>query len=184
MIRTLDDLLALYRQRAGQMYGLAAVTQLQHGLQSARLAAAAGLGDAMVAAALFHDVGHLVVGREQDLAARGIDDRHERSGGRILDRLFGPTVSAPVSLHVSAKRYLCAIEPGYFALLSADSVRSLALQGGPMSHDEALAFNRLEHGQQAVALRRIDEQAKDPDAVAPALEHYLPLIEGLLRPAA
>lgn len=184
MIRTLDDLLALYRQRAGRLYDLAAVTQLQHAVQSAHLAASADLGDAMVAAALFHDVGHLVVGHEEDLAARGIDDRHERSGARILDRLFGPAVSAPVSLHVSAKRYLCAAEPGYFALLSSDSVRSLALQGGPMSDDERLAYGRLEHGQRAVALRRIDEQAKDPDAVVPALEHYLPLIEGLLRPAA
>jgi putative spermidine/putrescine transport system substrate-binding protein len=32
-------------------------------------------------------------------------------------------VTEPVRLHVAAKRYLCATEPGYFGLLSAESVR-------------------------------------------------------------
>jgi MFS transporter, DHA2 family, multidrug resistance protein len=48
-------------------------------------------------------------------------------GQEWLARLFGAAVTEPVRLHVAAKRYLTATDPGYFATLSAGSVRDLRL---------------------------------------------------------
>src|SRR5215813_9101447 len=100
----------LDRRGAGR-YGLSAVTQKQHALQSAQLAAKRGLGDALVIAALFHDLGHLLVGDDVDLAERGIDDRHEETSATALEALFGRAVAEPVRLHVAAKRYLAPSTP-------------------------------------------------------------------------
>lgn len=71
------------------------------------------------------------------------DIRHGARGASWLSAWFGPAVTEPVRLHVAAKRYLCAVEPSYFATLSDVSVRTLSLQGGPMSAAEASSFERL-----------------------------------------
>jgi predicted HD phosphohydrolase len=114
-----------------------------------------------VAAALLHDVGHLVSDDNVTLDEQLTEDfEHERVGARYLTRWFGPEVTAPVALHVAAKRYLCAIEPGYLAGLSPSSVRSLALQGGPMSATEVDTYERLAHHEAATLVRRWDDQAK------------------------
>jgi gamma-butyrobetaine dioxygenase len=107
------------------------VTQAAHMLQAAALAERDGGGDALIAAALLRDVGHFtgtVTG--QDLM-RGTDNRHSEQGAAWLAQWFGPEVTEPVRLHVDAKRYLCATEPGYLALLSPPSVYTLGVQGGP-----------------------------------------------------
>ncbi|MBC7951607.1 MAG: hypothetical protein H7Z12_07255, partial [Rhodospirillaceae bacterium] len=49
------------------------------------------------------------------------------------DAVAGQREQLGDQLHVDAKRYLCATRPGYFAALSEDSKRSLALQGGIFS---------------------------------------------------
>ena len=87
-------------------------------------------------------------------------------------------MSEPVRLHVAAKRYLCAVEPDYFGKLSADSVRSLGLQGGPMSADEISDFRRNPMHAEAVRLRRYDEAAKDPRAATPDFDHFLRYVPG------
>lgn len=159
-MKNIDDLFKRLSDRGQGAYGLSDVSQLEHALQAADLAVERNMGDCFVLAALFHDIGHLVVPNDVDLAADGIDDRHELSGARLLERFFGRSVSEPVRLHVAAKRYLCAVEPDYFDCLSVDSVRSLELQGGPMSTAEAQHFAELPHAKAAMELRRIDDEAK------------------------
>jgi predicted HD phosphohydrolase len=56
-------------------------------------------------------------------------------------------------------------------------VRSLNLQGGPMSAGEIEAFRRHPPWQEAVRLRRYDEAAKDPKANTPDFDHFLRHIE-------
>ena len=90
-------------------------------------------------------------------------------------------MTEPVRLHVAAKRYLCATEPGYFGLLSPESVRTLALQGGPMTPEQAAAFEALPFARDAVAVRRWDDEAKDPAVAPPAFAHFGPLLGGLIR---
>ena len=63
--------------------------------------------------------------------------------------------------------------PGYFATLSADSVRSLALQGGVFSDAAAQAFIRMPGAQEAVRLRIWDDLAKTEGLPTPPLAHYL-----------
>jgi predicted HD phosphohydrolase len=93
----------------------------------------------------------------------------------------GPAVTEPVRLHVAAKRYLCATEPGYLGLLSAESVRTLALQGGPMTPDQAAEFGALPYARDAVAVRRWDDGAKDPSLTPPAFGHFEALLRALLK---
>ena len=172
-----DEVRALYEGRANKKYGLTAVTQLQHALQSAALAEAAGEPPTMIVAALLHDVGHMIHDLGENPAETGIDDAHEVLGARWLAARFGAAVVEPVRLHVPAKRYLCAVDPAYLGVLSDDSLRSLALQGGPMTAEEVEAFRREPHLDAATRLRRIDDHAKDPRVATAPLEHYLGFVE-------
>jgi gamma-butyrobetaine dioxygenase len=149
------------------------VTIGEHMLQAGALAEAAGAQAPLVAAALLHDIGHL---RQET------DSRHGEAGARWLSQWFGEAVTEPVRLHVAAKRYLCAVDADYLGLLSAESVRTLSLQGGPMTAAEAGAFEALPHARAAVAVRRWDDQAKDPAVTPPLFAHFAPLLETLVRP--
>ena len=126
-----------------------------------------------------HDLGHMVNDQGETPTLRGIDDRHEYVALPFLRGLFDDAVLQPIRLHVDAKRYLCARGDGtingaqYWANLSADSKRSLELQGGLMSPDEIVTFRANPFHAEAVRLRRYDEEAKDPQAQTPAFDHYL-----------
>jgi gamma-butyrobetaine dioxygenase len=146
----------------------------EHMLQAGALAEAAGAEGALVLAALLHDIGHLL-GEDED------EDRHGEAGANWLSQWFGAAVTEPVRLHVPAKRYLCAADAEYFGLLSAESVRTLSLQGAPMTAAEVTAFEALPYSRDAVSVRRWDDQAKDPAATAPRFAHFAPLLEALVR---
>ena len=156
------------------------VTQAAHMLQAAALAERDGAPAALVAAALLHDVGHFtgtVTGRD---LMRGTDNRHSEQGANWLAQWFGPEVTEPVRLHVDAKRYLCATEPGYLDQLSPASVYTLGVQGGPMTGAERAAFEARPHAAGACRVRRWDDAAKDPAAEHPPLRHFVALLRGLI----
>jgi [1-hydroxy-2-(trimethylamino)ethyl]phosphonate dioxygenase len=169
---TTDEVLALFRQRGGSQYGGEAVTQLEHALQAATFAGRDGAEPSLIAAALIHDVGHLLHELPADAPNRGVDDRHETLAATWLARRFGPPVVAPVAMHVAAKRYLCAVDPGYLGQLSQPSVQSLALQGGPMTPSEVVQFEARPYFQDAVRLRRWDDAAKVVGMATPELDHF------------
>jgi phosphonate degradation associated HDIG domain protein len=184
MSRTTDilaEIRHLLEQKANGRYGLTLVNQQQHALQGAWLAERDGKGDAMIVAALLHDIGHMVHDLGESPADAGIDDHHEERGHAWLQAHFGPEVTEPVRLHVAAKRYLCAVEPDYGAKLSPDSVRSLALQGGPMSAEEVAAFEAVPQHREAVQLRRYDEQAKVKGLQTPPVAHFMAAVGRCLR---
>jgi len=158
-----ETILALFRERGALAYEGEGITQLQHAFQCGHLAAAAGATPALQLAAWLHDVGHLMSGLDGSPTTRGIDDAHEHLAARALRLTFGDAVAEPVALHVQAKRYLVATHPPYQAQLSPDSRRSLALQGGPMDGDEALAFRGGRFAEDALRLRAWDERGKRPD---------------------
>ncbi|MFM7186860.1 MAG: phosphonate degradation HD-domain oxygenase [Armatimonadota bacterium] len=154
---TVIDLFAIH---GSSEYGGEAVTQEEHALQCAELAAAGGAPETLIAAALLHDIGHLLHDLPADAPERGIDDLHEALGGRWLESRFVSAVTEPVRLHVAAKRYLCATEPAYEAALSEPSRVSLALQGGPFTADEVAEFEQNPFWRDALRLRRWDDTGK------------------------
>ncbi len=151
---------------------------LQHALQCAHAAERHGAADALIAAALLHDIGHAL---DPDRARSGIDDLHEMRALPLLAQAFGPSVTEPVRLHVQAKRYLVSADLTYLAHLPDGALQSLAHQGGPMTGEECRLFERLPYAEQAVALRRWDDEAHVPGAITPPLDHYRPLLEALSR---
>ena len=173
-------IIALLDAHGANQYGNEAVTQRAHALQCATLAEAAGARDSLIVGALLHDLGHLLdkhaeIGRHQP-----VDRQHEEIGGGWVAHHFVPEVAAMVRLHVPAKRWLCAAEPGYGDTLSPASVRSLGLQGGPFTPDEAAAFRALPNAADAIAVRRWDDLAKVPDKATPPIEHFLPALRACL----
>lgn len=153
------------------------VSQLEHAVQTAHHAKQDGAPPSLVAAALLHDVGHLLQKIGEDAADHGVDTRHEHISAGYLARAFGPEVTEPIRLHVAAKRYRVAIDPAYLERLSRASLQSLALQGGPMSPAEIEAFLADPWAHSALRLRQYDEAGKAPDADVADFASY----HGLLR---
>jgi phosphonate degradation associated HDIG domain protein len=155
------------------------VTLSAHMLQTAAAAERDDAGDELIAAGLLHDYGHLIAA-DETAAERGIDTGHEQLGWDFLAEHFPPAVIEPVRMHVSAKRYLCAVDPDYLDRLSSASRLSLGLQGGPMSEAEVAAFEESPHAEAACVLRRYDDEAKDPEQQTPPLEHYRDVLTRVL----
>ncbi len=168
-----DDIERLFAERGGEQYSGEPVTQLQHALQTAALVEAEGADDALVTAALLHDLGHLLHDLGETPSLQGVDDVHQYRALPFLRGLFPDAVLHAIRLHVDAKRYLCATRPEYFALLSDDSRRSLALQGGVFSAAQAHAFMAQPGADGAVRLRLCDDLAKDAHRLTPPLAHFL-----------
>src|SRR5215470_13007058 len=130
-MNSIQEIIELLDSRAGASYLGETVTQREHALQAAQLAEMDGADDALIAAALLHDIGYWI----------GCHDApHEKAGGDWLGQRFVAAVTEPVRLHVVAKRYLCTVDPVYAARLSSASVHSLLIQGGLMLTDELRGF--------------------------------------------
>ena len=149
-----DVVMALLAAGADVRYG-ERVTMLEHALQTAAVAEASGADDALVLAALLHDIGHVL----GDAGAWGLPG-HAEVGARALQPLLHPDVVEPIRLHVDAKRWLVATDDSYAAQLSEASTESLAEQGGPFDDAEAAAFDASAGAARAVALRRWDDDGK------------------------
>ncbi len=175
----LADISRLLTEKGMARYGAEAINQHDHALQCAALAERAGASEALVTAALLHDIGHLTAD-DEGAALRGIDMRHEDRGADFLKPFFSENVTEPIRLHVVAKRYLCATNPRYLNRLSTASVNSLNVQGGPFNATESEVFAAHEHSGAAILLRVWDDFAKDPTAKTPPLSHYLDLAERVL----
>ena len=173
------SLLELYERRGDDPYG-ESVSQRAHALQCAALAMREGVTDELVASALLHDVGHLLAGMRPASWRDDVDDdRHEALGARALASLFGPLVAAPVALHVTAKRWRCAVDPAYLAKLSDASRATLVAQGGPLDDAECERFTSHPSFADTVRLRAWDDAAKDPAARVGSMLEHEPLLARL-----
>ena len=173
-----DEVFEVFAKRGAEHYG-EDVSQSEHAEQCAHHARLDGAGDALIVAALLHDIGHLLQKQGVDAADRGIDTHHERIGAGFLARGFPPAVTEPIALHVQAKRYLATAHPGYVGQLSAASLQSLKLQGGPMSEAECEAFRGHPFFEAALKLRRYDEMGKVVGAQIAPLSSYVALMQAV-----
>jgi len=180
--RPVDDVLELFAMKGDECYG-EAISQRHHALQCAVVVQEAGSADELVAAALLHDIGHLVADREfgarSDMSLE--DDRQEAVGARWVARRFGPQVARPIALHVVAKRYRCTVDPLYYDALSPTSKATLQAQGGRLAPDAVRRFEADPGFAAALVIRDTDEAGKDADAEAPPLEDFVPLLDRVAR---
>src|SRR5262245_32320605 len=169
---TLDEIIGLYERRGARRYGGETVSQLEHALQCAALAEEAGATRELVAACVLHDLGHLLSAHSDE-----VDEVHQYVALPLLRPLFSEAVLEPVKLHVDAKRYLCRVDSGYWDSLSRGSKRSLELQGGVFTPNQANEFLLKPYASEAVKLRRYDDLAKVPARPTPGLAHYAELLQ-------
>jgi [1-hydroxy-2-(trimethylamino)ethyl]phosphonate dioxygenase len=175
----IDRIFSLYAERGPAAYFGEAVSMTEHGLQAAHFAELEGAPEAVVAAALLHDIGHLIATVPDDIAEWTVDARHEATGARWLGEWFGPDVADPVRLHVRAKRYLCTTDPAYFSQLSPASVLTLKLQGGPLPAAEVASFEAEPGYREAVVVRRCDDRGKVAGLATRRMEDYRELLLSL-----
>ena len=180
---SIERILQLFDEHGDSEYGGEAVTQREHAIQTALLAEEQNAPSPLIAAALLHDIGHLLHKLPDDAPEEGVDDVHEELGERFLKKMFPPAVCEPVRMHVLAKRYLCATDPDYFGRLSPPSVTSLQLPGGPMSDGEVADFESTPFFDDAVKLRRWDDEAKVVGKQTPEIAHFAPHLANALEGA-
>lgn len=183
MALTISDICVLFARKGGRSYEGEPITQLEHALQCADRAQRDGASAALIAAALLHDLGHLLNDHGDTPTLRGLDDQHQLVVQPFLRDLFDDAVLTPIRLHVDAKRYLCATRAGYFEALSSDSKRSLVLQGGVFTPGQAEDYLRQPFAEDAVRLRLWDDLAKLPGAATPPLAHFIATLDAAMRPA-
>ena len=172
-----DYLLELLAKKGSDIqYGNEDVTQLEHALQCAELAEQHNKPDAFITAALLHDIGHLLY-EDKDPIHQGKDGVHEDLGADYLEKYFGEEVTLPIRAHVASKRYLAAVEDGYYDELSEASKKSLKVQGGIFSKEEAKEFINKPQMKEAVEMRRFDDQAKILNKKTPSVEHFRKYVE-------
>jgi phosphonate degradation associated HDIG domain protein len=167
----------IFERRGGEEYLGEPVTMAEHMLQGATIAEQNGQPEEIIVAALLHDIGHFT----SEFGTFSMDDTedryHEDAGAEVLAPFFPSVVTDCVRYHVAAKRYLCATRPEYFARLSAASVYSLNLQGGPMHEDEVAAFEQNPNLQQIIQVRYLDDAGKRTDMRTLPFSHFAPMVQ-------
>jgi phosphonate degradation associated HDIG domain protein len=167
----------IFERRGGDEYLGEPVTMAEHMLQGALLAEQQGEPEIIIVAALLHDIGHFT----SEFGTFSMDDthdkRHEEAGAAVLERFFPRLVIDCVRYHVAAKRYICATDPAYFGQLSAASIHSLKLQGGPMTPEEVRKFERNPNVEEIVRVRHLDDAGKIADMKTPGFVHYAPMVQ-------
>ena len=172
---SIDSILSMYNTWGNETYD-EDITQLAHALQCAALAHHEGSSEELIAAALLHDIGHLFEIERNNGPDYTTNLRHELTGSDYLSELFPLAVTAPIAMHIEAKRYLAANEAGHFDRLSRGSQRSLDVQGGPFTAAESARFMGLAGSADAVKLRRWDDFGKVIGLDVPDFDTWIPLL--------
>ncbi|SMP33055.1 (R)-1-hydroxy-2-trimethylaminoethylphosphonate oxygenase [Shimia sagamensis] len=167
----------IFDRRGGEEYLGEPVTMAEHMLQGATIAEQNGMPEDVIVSALLHDIGHFTSEFGTYHPNDTEDRHHEDAGAEVLAPFFPSVVTDCVLYHVAAKRYLCATKPEYFKRLSAASVHTLELQGGPMSEDEVTTFEANPNLEKIIQVRYLDEAGKRADMVTPDYWHFAPMVQ-------
>ena len=166
------NIAGLLVKRGATRRGDEPVSALDHALQCAARARAARAAHEVVLAALLHDVGHLLSDAEETPCSH-----HGLWAARFLRPFVPPRVAWLVQHHVLAKRYLCTVDRAYAESLSLGSTRSWIRQGGALDRETRQELEGQPWLADALAVRRWDDEAKEPGAIVPALSAYRDLLE-------
>ncbi len=173
----IQQIIELFDAEGHHTYG-EGINQTEHAVQCAELAIRDGGSAELITSALLHDIGHLMA--TTDIAFGNY--KHDSIGADFLAPYFPAEVTEPIRLHAQAKRYLCAVEPGYLEDLSAASLDSLHHQGGLMNEEEQQAFRQERFFEDAIKLRRWDDEGKDLELSKQQVIAYLDQMNAALTP--
>ena len=173
-----DEIINKY-QANNSLYIGEKVTMTEHMVQTAMLAEQNHSSESLICACLLHDYGHFIIEDPDQLVSKSIDGKHENIAFNFLKNYFKPEVFEPIKLHVHAKRYLCRNKL-YWNILSEASKVSLKLQGGIMSDNEAKKFVSLKFHEDAILIRKYDDEGKIPNIKMKKIEDYRNLINSQL----
>ena len=171
---------SIFERRGGEEYLGEHVTMGQHMLQGATMAEQSKEPDDIIIGALLHDIGHFT-SEFGTFSMEDEEDRyHEDAGAAVLEHFFPKVITDCCRYHVAAKRYLCATNPEYFQKLSAASVHSLNLQGGPMSETEVKEFEKNPNLEKILTVRLYDDAGKIPNMDTPSFWHFATLVQKMV----
>ena len=173
----------IFERRGGEEYLGEPVTMAEHMLQGATIAEQQGMSEEIIVGALLHDIGHFTSEFGTYHPEDTHDRHHEDAGAAVLEPFFPTVITDCAKYHVAAKRYLCATRPDYFKRLSAASVHTLELQGGPMSTEEVAAFEKNPNLKEIVQVRYLDEAGKRADMETPDFWHFAPMVQRMVEQA-
>lgn len=176
--RITDEIMKLYEGYGGAEYAGEKVSQLEHMAQAAQLAEEQGYEEEVILAAFLHDIGHIseAARGENEMDGFGIKDHEELGAEFLREKGFSKKVVRLVESHVEAKRYLTIKDPSYYAQLSEASKKTLEYQGGPMTEEEAAAFEQYPLFPLIIQMRKWDELAKIENKPLPDMQHYRAMI--------
>ncbi|MDB5284493.1 MAG: hypothetical protein JWO06_3568 [Bacteroidota bacterium] len=170
--QTAEEVIEIFRKKGGADYAGEEVTQLEHACQAAELAEKQGYEDEVILAAFLHDLGHLLDEDVEHMDGYGVKDHEGVGADFLLKRGFSEKMAALIKSHVAAKRYLCFANKRYYDNLSHASKMTLGFQGGPMTEEEAKAFESNPLKNLIIKMRTWDEEAKVAGVPVPDLNVY------------
>ena len=173
-----DEIINKY-QTNNSLYIGEKVTITEHMVQTAMLAEQNHSSESLICACLLHDYGHFIIEDPDHLVSKSMDGKHEDIAFNFLKNYFKPEVFEPIKLHVQAKRYLCR-NKSYWHILSEACKVSLKLQGAFMNDNEAKKFVSLKFHDEAILLRKYDDEGKIPNIKMKKIEDYRNLINSQL----
>ena len=176
-----DYIADVFERRGAESYLGEKVSMAQHMLQAAAAAESSQADPELIVAALLHDIGHYSNEIPDSVLMKGTNNYHEEAGANFLADYFPLSVTEPIRQHVAAKRYLCATDPEYLSRLSAASVYTLKVQGGPMNLEEVADFEKSPYLDNCIRLRVWDDAGKDPHKSHPDFSHYRELVQSLVQ---
>lgn len=162
-----QEILSIYQKHAHISYG-ERCTVLSHSIQAGCLARDKGLDDELILAAFLHDIGHIspLENEKNNFSNMGVYgiEAHEYLGEKYLrEKGLTDRIMATVRNHVTSKRYLCYADSSYYDQLSEASKKTLQYQGGPMTVEEAKAFEADPFFEDSIQIRKLDDEAKAQD---------------------
>ena len=131
-----DTIFTLFERRGHAAYFGEPVSQLEHALQTAHQADQRGAPDYLIAAALLHDIGHLLHGMPDDIAALGVDRGIAVRVVSLIDRNEYKRRQAAPGLKITSKafgvgrRYPIAADYGEMTRARAEATAAPEVRAG------------------------------------------------------
>lgn len=180
---TIEHVFKIWEDRGQSDYIGEPVSQLEHAAQAAAQAEAAGHDEEVILAAFLHDFGHLCCPLAESMDGYGTVDHEKVGADHLRDLGFPDRMCRLIESHVAAKRYLTFKNPAYLGRLSEASLMTLTFQGGPMTPEEAAAFEADALFPLFLKMRTWDEQAKEEHVPVPDLSRYRDMTRRVLEQA-